>query len=114
MDIPDTELQKVVLWKYQSRKQRITEDCNGVCIPKMMKLYLQLVHHILTQIGFQYVSSQSSVHTMLSRTDYQQLPSDLPTTRVIQRTGFVSHFSKSCYNPDFLQSSDKNSSLNEA
>jgi hypothetical protein len=49
---------------------------------------------------------------MSRRTDYQQLPSDLPTMRVVQRTGFMSQFSKSCYNPDFLQSSDKNSSLN--
>jgi hypothetical protein len=62
MDIPDSELQKLASWKYQSRKQRIVEDCNGVCIPKMMK-YLQLVHHLLT---FQYVSSQISVRMMLA------------------------------------------------
>jgi len=73
----------------------------------MMKLYFQLVHHILTHIGFQYVSSQNSVHMMLRRTDYQMLPSDLPTTRVIQRTGFMSHFSKSCYNPDFCKAVTK-------
>jgi hypothetical protein len=92
MDIPDTELQKLALWRCKSRKRRKAENCNQVCIPKMMKKYLKLVHHLLTQIGFQYVSSQSSVRILLRRTGCQQLQK----MRGIPRTGFMSQFSKSC------------------